>query len=651
MAGNTRARPRLPRRLTAVLAAICLTLAGLAVLPTAQAQPNGGDARKAADQVLTWTAGDALDEYSSAPETAVAGPATFVFENSAETGNTTGMQHTLTFTTSDPDYNQDVSVNILAGPNDADGGRHEVEVELTPGVYHYHCTIPGHFGMEGELVVTEDDGGGGEDTTPPEVSASVEGEQDADGAYLGSATATLTATDDSSGVDSVEYALDDAGFAPYEEPVAVTEPGDHTLAFRATDVAGNVSEEDSVEFTVVAPPGDDTTPPEVSASVEGEQDADGAYVGMATVAIEASDAESGVATTEYALGGEEFTEYEGPFMVHAAGEHTVAYRAVDNAGNSSETHEITFTVVEDGGGDPDPECAETDDRPVVFVGEQQTDVPNRENADGCTVNEVIEDERAWTTPNAFRGHVRGVTRTLAADGVIDADERRQILDAADSSGIGEGDDEGYEKLFDGTQASFEKWEHVGGGGFDLNEDGTMTSSSETDGMGMLWYPDEEFGDYSLKLQFRDDAPGDGRANSGVLTRFPNVHEHPEESRPEWVAVKYGHEIQINDAPGGDQYKTGSVYGFDLVDHAGGLPTPKGEWNDYEIRVVGQTYAVYRNGTLINEFRNAPGQHFSPPRDDDPGTDGRQNDTGYVGLQAHSTSDVTSFRDVRIKPLS
>jgi hypothetical protein len=79
-------------------------------------------------------------------------------------------------------------------------------------------------------------------------------------------------------------------------------------------------------------------------------------------------------------------------------------------------------------------------------------------------------------------------------------------------------------------------------------------------------------------------------------------------------------------------------------------TPKGTWNDYEIRVVDQHYSIYRNGVLINEFDNYPGQLFSPPRADDPGTDGRQHAEGYIGLQVHGTTDVVSFRDIRIKEL-
>ncbi len=79
-------------------------------------------------------------------------------------------------------------------------------------------------------------------------------------------------------------------------------------------------------------------------------------------------------------------------------------------------------------------------------------------------------------------------------------------------------------------------------------------------------------------------------------------------------------------------------------------TPKGTWNDYEIRVIGQSYEIYRNGVLINEFENVRGLAFEPPRGGDPGSDGRRNASGYLGLQVHGASDVISYRDIRIKEL-
>ncbi|NBE52436.1 OmpL47-type beta-barrel domain-containing protein [Streptomyces boluensis] len=718
--------------------------------PAAYGQPDPGtrpvqDEGAAAAQVLNWTAGDPIDKYLSAPTTAVAGPTTIVFENSAATGNTTGMPHTLTFDVSDPEYNNDVPLNILANPSDAEGGKHTAEVTLTPGRYLYHCTIPGHGTMQGILTVTE---GGGEDTTAPETSAKVDGTQNADGAYVGQAAVTVTGTDETggSGVDKVEYAVGDSGaWQPYTAPVVVNQVGSHKIRYRASDKAGNVAAEKAVEFAVVAPPTDDTTPPETSATVTGEQNADGAYVGMATVTVAASDAGSGVNTVQYAVGdagewqtyaapvmlhepgtykvryratdkagnaaaekavdftvvapptedttppetaakvdgtvnsdgayvgkatvtvsatdddsgvdmveysldGAPYLAYTEPLLVDRTGRHEVMYRASDKAGNTSEARKAAFTIVE-GGGVPAPDCPEFDERATVFVGTVDSGVPNRMTASRCTINELIEDEKDWSSHALFLKHVDQVLDKLLAEGVIDAREHRTVYAAAKKSGIGEpGQTEGYRKLFDGSKESFAKWQQVGGGSFGLNDDGSMTSGTSVAGMGMLWFPERKYEDFSLKLQWRDDAPGAGNANSGVFVRFPQVHDHPEESRPEWVAIKYGHEVQVLDRPDGDMYKTGSIYGFDRVGLANAGVTPKGTWNDYEIRVVDQHYQVFRNGTLINEFDNTGGQLFEPPRDDDPGTDGRRYASGYVGLQVHGVTDVVSYRDIRIKEL-
>ncbi|WP_318216393.1 OmpL47-type beta-barrel domain-containing protein [Streptomyces sp. SCL15-6] len=727
----------------AALLAGLLMMLGLQAT-SASGQPRAESGTEAAEQVLTWTAGDDITKYASAPETAVAGPATIVFENSAATGNTTGMPHTLTFVTGDPAYNSDVQLNILANPFDAQGGKHTAEVTLTPGRYLYHCTIPGHGQMQGVLVVTE---GGGTDTTAPETSADVKGTQNAEGQYVGSASVAIAATDAGSGVDRVEYAIGaDGAWQPYTTPVVVDQVGDHTVRYRAFDKAGNASAEKSVTFSVVAPPTDDRTPPETSATVGGEKNADGAYIDMATVTVTASDTGSGVNTIEYAIGADgawkaytapvmvhqvgthtvryratdkagnvaadksvEFTvvaappqdttapvtgatvegtknsdgayvgkakvtvsatdeggsgvagieysldagpylAYSAPVVVDRAGAHTVAYRASDRAGNTSEPLSVSFTVVA-GGGVPAPPCPEYDERLTVIVGTVDSGVPNRVTNNRCRINELIEDEKEWTSQALFLKHVGEVLDALLDEGVVDKREVRAVNKAARQSGIGKpGQTDGYRKILDGSQESFAKWEQVGGGSFALNADGSITSSTSTPGMGMLWFPERKYGDFSLKLQWRDDAPGTGNANGGVFVRFPWVHDHPEESRPEWVAIKYGHEVQVLDSPSGDMYKTGSIYGFDRVGLAGAGVTGKGTWNDYEIRVVDQHYSVYRNGVLINEFDNLGGQDFYPARSDDPGTDGRRFASGYVGLQVHSTTDVVSYRDVRIREL-
>lgn len=701
------------------------------------------DRAAAAAQVLTWTAGDSIERYLSFPTTAVAGATTIVFENSRATGNTTGMPHTLTFDLSDPEYNHDVPLNILANPNDDMGGRHTAEVTLTPGRYLFKCTIPGHGAMQGVLTVTE---GGGEDTTAPETTVRLDGDKNADGAYIGQATVTVGATDAGSGVDRIDYAIGadgpwqayttpvvvdqvgthriryramdkagntaaekavdfavaapptddttapetsatvsgekdgqgrylgmatvtvtasdtgsgvntieyaigaDGAWQPYTSPVMVHETGSHKVRFKATDKAGNAAAEKSVDFTVVEPPAEDTTPPEMTAGVSGEKNSDGAYITSAKVTVVAADTGSGLDKVEYSLDGGPYLAYTTPVIVDRVGHHTVLYRATDKAGNTAAAQSVSFTIAE-GGGVPAPNCPEFDERLTVVVGAVDTGVPNRMTRSRCTVNELIEDEKDWSSHALFLKHVDAVLDRLLADGVIDQREHKKIYRAAKQSGLGKpGQNAGYRDLFDGTPGSFAKWQHVGGGSFGLNADGSMTSGTTKGGLGMLWFPQRQYGDFSLKLQWRDDAPGTGNANSGVFVRFPYVHNNPEESRPEWVAIKYGHEVQVLDRPDGDMYKTGSVYGFDRVGLGGAGVTPKGTWNDYEIRVEGQHYSVFRNGVLINEFDNAGGQVFTPPRADDPGTDGRRYATGYIGLQVHGTTDVISYRNIRIKEL-
>ncbi len=620
---------RASRRLTGsrgLLTALVVTLLaalGLTAPPAAYGQggaygEDGARPATAADQVLTWTAGNPTDRYLTAPTEAVAGPATIVFRNSEATGNTTGMPHTLTFDTSDPSrYNADVDLNLLANPADGNGGRHTAEVTLTPGTYRYYCTLPGHGAMQGTLV-------GRRWRSMRWVRTGwCTGRRTGRGTYRRSGR--------------------------WRAPVAVDAVGAHRLVYRAADRAGNVSAERSVEFTVVAPPEDDTTPPETSHEISGERDADGAYLGSATVTISASDSGSGVERVQYSLNGGPYLAYTAPVTVARAGAHLLRHRATDKAGNTSAAKTAHLTVVEEDTTEPD--CPEADNRRTVIIGTVDTGVPNRVTGNGCTINELIEDERGWDGENDFLRHVAAVADGLREEGVVDEREHGLLTRAARESAIGTpGHTGGYRTLFDGSAESFADWEHVGGGAFGLTGGGAMTSSTTRDGLGMLWYPGRRFGDFSLKLRFRDDAPGSGRANSGVFVRFPDPHWHPGESRPEWVAIKYGHENQILDRADGDLYKTGSVYGFDKVNLDGAGVEEKGVWNDYEIRVVDQRYWIFRNGVLLNVFDNDPGLVFNPPRTDDPGTAGRQYADGFIGLQTHGTSDVISFRDIRIQEL-
>jgi len=377
-------------RLLAVLAAAALTILGLATPASAVAPPPPP---LAPVQTLTWTANDSVTAYASAPASAVPGETTIVFENSEATGNTTGMSHTLTFDTSAPGYNHDVTLNILANPFDAGNGRHEAVVTLTPGKYRYFCSIPGHGTMVGEFTV----GATGPDTTPPTVTATVAGQQDPAGNYVGSATVTVAAADSQSGVAGVEYKLDSGAWTPYTAPVVVSTLGMHMLHHRATDVAGNMSAEGMAHFTVVAPQGD-TTPPTVTAEVTGDRDASGNYLDVATVKLTATDAGSGVAKVEYQLDGGAWTVYAAPVAVTGVGMHMFHYRATDVDGNTSPEGVSHFTVAQRDTTAPTATAtvSGTQDADGKYVGKAVVTVSATDAGSGVDKIEYRVDGGAWT---------------------------------------------------------------------------------------------------------------------------------------------------------------------------------------------------------------------------------------------------------------
>jgi cytochrome c len=91
----------------------------------------------------------------------------------------------------------------------------------------------------------------------------------------------------------------------------------------------------------------DTTPPETTATLtpatpDGDNDW---YVSPVEVTLAATDDDSGVARTEYSLdGGETWTTYSATFEVDADGEHTVAYRSTDEAGNIELAKSVSFKI-------------------------------------------------------------------------------------------------------------------------------------------------------------------------------------------------------------------------------------------------------------------------------------------------------------------
>jgi hypothetical protein len=164
---------------------------------------------------------------------------------------------------------------------------------------------------------------------------------------------------------------------------------------------------------------------------------------------------------------------------------------------------------------------------------------------------------------------------------------------------------------------------AGPGSFGRQEDCSMRGVG---GSGLNWFTAQEFGSYTLKLDWKlvkDD-------NSGIFVGFPN----PGNDRN--IAINQGYEIQVDESDVPDRL-TGSIYTFKGADRAAVLSAlkPWGQWNAYEIQVQGQNIKVLLNGVLVNDFTSV-----EPIRD---------LTQGFIGVQNHGAGELIWYRNIRLEP--
>jgi hypothetical protein len=186
-----------------------------------------------------------------------------------------------------------------------------------------------------------------------------------------------------------------------------------------------------------------------------------------------------------------------------------------------------------------------------------------------------------------------------------------------------GDESGFTPLLD--HAHLKDWVQCGPGKFDV-KDGVATGEG---GMGLWWYKARTFKNFVLRGEYLQEKGGP--SDSGVFIRFPDPANDP------MIAVKQGHEVEIGDNETASKHGTGSIYPFQGPTW---LPVkPPGEWNAYEITVIGRTYDIRLNGHLVNRFID----------------DQQRPLEGYVGLQNYPYTKApydrpVRHRNVRIKEL-
>jgi len=160
------------------------------------------------------------------------------------------------------------------------------------------------------------------------------------------------------------------------------------------------------------------------------------------------------------------------------------------------------------------------------------------------------------------------------------------------------------------------WVHIGGGGFKF-ADGVVTSFG---GRGVLVYTQSAFGDFRLKLEFKQETL---EADSGVFVRLPYPHgDKWLDDAPNWYQVELG------------PVMNGSNQGMAAIDNLAtpidDVPVkPAGRWNDMEVSCIGREYNIYLNGQLVTTFTG----------------DGARR--GYIGLQNHDKTSIVHFRNIHV----
>ena len=183
-------------------------------------------------------------------------------------------------------------------------------------------------------------------------------------------------------------------------------------------------------------------------------------------------------------------------------------------------------------------------------------------------------------------------------------------------------------LFNGHD--LENWEHVGPGGFTI-EDGLLKTYG---GMGLLWYTPQKFENVKLRVVYK----GASQNNSGVFIRIPEKPTEP------WMPVYRGFEVQIDDRED-EFHRTGVLYSLTKAKATPGKPN---DWNVMEITLDGDRTIVEVNGVLVTDFK--AGDTVPPKMQDYEPDRGPRPNSGYIGLQNHSDDDIIYFKEISYEPL-
>jgi len=177
------------------------------------------------------------------------------------------------------------------------------------------------------------------DTAAPSSSIALAGTSGADGWYRSSVEVTISASDASSGIHEISYALDGAEWTAYDAEFIIHTEGSHSFLVRSGDVAGNIEQALLEEFHI------DLTDPELTITSPAAE----ASTSSSVISWECSD-NMGISSTEISVDSQAWQsiDLDGGLSFDYVldvpdGEHEVRVRATDFAGNEV-TGSLSFVL-------------------------------------------------------------------------------------------------------------------------------------------------------------------------------------------------------------------------------------------------------------------------------------------------------------------
>ena len=217
--------------------------------------------------------------------------------------------------------------------NDLSNGKHTLYTYAVDRVENHGDTLKYNFQI---------------DSNAPALSMKVGGNQlEQDGTWYidGSARILIDAEDNSAGISSIRYKINQNREQSYNQPIRLEgSSGLYPITYHVSDVVGNQSERKSRKFFL------DSNPPTTSLKFNGyyASTSDGYQVSPETeLILQSSDLESGLQMIEYRIGSGNWEIYKDPILLPGTGSHVLEYRATDQVQNTEEPQTTVFLVKEE----------------------------------------------------------------------------------------------------------------------------------------------------------------------------------------------------------------------------------------------------------------------------------------------------------------